>query len=392
MAATATRKSNKSAKPAKKPAAQKKAPAAPAPDPEDLTLDETPVETPGAAPGTDPEDAPSEPAQGEEEPEAPAPPAKGKPAAAPAEPAPAADGGMDVDPAAGYETMEIPVGQLQPNKLRTPTPEQVDRMVRSIRQVGRLLDPIVITTDGFVVAGNKRLAAYIILKKKTIPARYSIDAAGNPLTMKEAEAQLQAMASNIQRDDMTPLETGRAYAASIKRGLVADAAELAKRLGVAASEVSRVLSVYEKGSDQLKKDLAAGDISFSAAFNLVSKAKLASEQDAILENIKAASNGKVPLSAVRKASGGTRNSKRGAKPAISELSAEVLKSETTGVLMQIRKVGRGQYRIDVRVVLEAEASHLARFDVQKKVQTAMAKLDMSEVRKELELARQRVDD
>lgn len=300
---------------------------------------------------------------------------------------------IEVDPAAGYEVAEMPVAKLKPNKLRVPSPEDVDKMVRSIRKQG-LLDPIIITRDGYVVAGNKRLAAYIALKKDTIPARMAVSINSHePLSMKDRDAQLQAVVSNIQREQMTPVELGRAFAALIKSGTVADGAELAKETGFSTSEISRVTLVYNNGSEKLKAAMAAGEISFNAAHALVSRAKEAAAQDKAIEDIRAATSGKITTAAVNRAKiSGTKSSSRGMRPKSTELSREILDSDATGIVMSLRKTGRKQYMVEVRASFEAEGEHLARFDVVKKVQAALLKLDPAKIRAELELCRSRLSD
>lgn len=75
----------------------------------------------------------------------------------------------------------------------------VQGLADSIREIG-LLHPIVVTRDGMIVVGERRLAAYRLLGYELIPARYAD-------TLDDAVALLHAERDeNLQRKDMLPSE------------------------------------------------------------------------------------------------------------------------------------------------------------------------------------------
>lgn len=293
----------------------------------------------------------------------------------------------------GYDTFEMPIAELTPNKWRTPTQVSIDKMVRAIKREG-LLEPIIVTLDGFVLAGNTRLAAYTAMKRATIPARFATDPkTGKPITQKDAAAIKQSIMSNVQRTDVPIVELGKAYAAAIKSGVVAGASELAAELGLTNTELTRTLSVYEKGSPKLHQWLDTGKIGATAAYDVITRCPKHAEQDRILDMVADAETGKVKARDV-KASKPARSGKgkRGPKLRIAALSGEVLKTEQTGVSVKLRRVAKDAFNIDVLVTFEATGPNLNKVDLAKKVQAAMAALDPKDVRKELEICRARVND
>ena len=80
----------------------------------------------------------------------------------------------------------------------------VDELADSIAQAG-LINPIVLTPDNVLVAGERRLRACIMLGFTHIPAQYT-----NELTAEDAE--LIELEENVKREDLTWQETVRSVA------------------------------------------------------------------------------------------------------------------------------------------------------------------------------------
>jgi hypothetical protein len=97
---------------------------------------------------------------------------------------------------------EIPVDQVVVPAGRRP-PRDVEALAESIR-AGTLLHPITLTESNRLVAGGRRLAAYKLLGRDTIPARVVI--------LDDLAAELAEIDENLERDDLTALERGELYA------------------------------------------------------------------------------------------------------------------------------------------------------------------------------------
>lgn len=111
-----------------------------------------------------------------------------------------------------------PLGSLVPNPLNPRTVRDddpaLDELAQSIRQVG-LLQPIVITPAGVIIAGHRRAAACRLAALDPVPVVVrDLDEAG----------QLAAMlAENVARRALNPLETARACRGLADRGAAAEA-------------------------------------------------------------------------------------------------------------------------------------------------------------------------
>lgn len=111
---------------------------------------------------------------------------------------------------------DIPLTQItrNPNQPRETFPEEhIKRLAVSIRKRG-LIQPIALRPLGndayMIIAGECRYRAHQMLGAETIRAEIvDIDA---------SEMQLRAIVENLQRQDMNPIEEGKAYAALIDQG------------------------------------------------------------------------------------------------------------------------------------------------------------------------------
>lgn len=111
-------------------------------------------------------------------------------------------------------------------------------LAMSIKAQG-VLQPILITSDGTIIAGHRRVAAAKIVDVSEVPVIVR--------DLTEA-AQLQVMlVENLQRSDLTLMQTARAYRELSQRGLSADL--IARAIGVTKRSVSEHLMVFQLPSE-----------------------------------------------------------------------------------------------------------------------------------------------
>ncbi len=113
-------------------------------------------------------------------------------------------------PAEGMSTFEVPVEKIIPNPLQPRSvmqPEALEELAASIREHG-ILQPLLVTYDAandayILVAGERRLRAARLAGLELVP-----------VLVRQATEQQRlelALIENVQRADLTPLETAEAY-------------------------------------------------------------------------------------------------------------------------------------------------------------------------------------
>ncbi len=137
----------------------------------------------------------------------------------------------------GLKFEELPVSAIRPNSRqpRQTFPRSgIEELAASIREVG-LLQPLVVrsTTGGFeLIAGERRLRAAKEAGLDRVPVL--IRQAG------DNESMELALVENLQRENLSPLETAAAYQALMDGfGLTKD--QLARRLGKSRAAVTNTL-------------------------------------------------------------------------------------------------------------------------------------------------------
>ena len=152
---------------------------------------------------------------------------------------PSAPGGVQYSSPA--EPVRWPIARLRPHPLN-PRGElsaaDVDDLVASIlahTEQGGILQPLLVTPDGTVVAGHRRLAAARRAGLADVPVLV------RQLTATE-QLQLQ-LVENLQRADLTPIQEGRAYQHLVDTG--ASLASIARAVGVSASRVRERLALLD---------------------------------------------------------------------------------------------------------------------------------------------------
>jgi ParB family chromosome partitioning protein len=127
---------------------------------------------------------------------------------------------------------------LRPHPLnpRGPvTPDDAAELVESIREQG-ILQPLVVTPDGTVLIGHRRLVAAQLagLTEVTVVVREAST---------EADQLAVMLVENIQRQDLTPLQEARAFQRLIDSGL--SRADVARRCGIPGNQIQSRLAVLK---------------------------------------------------------------------------------------------------------------------------------------------------
>lgn len=97
-----------------------------------------------------------------------------------------------------------------------------------------VLQPILITPDGMIVAGHRRVAAAKLIDLTEIPVVIK--------ELSEAEQLQVVLIENLQRNDLTLLQTAKAYRELTNRGLTVDF--VSKAIGVTKRSVSEHLGIF----------------------------------------------------------------------------------------------------------------------------------------------------
>ena len=139
--------------------------------------------------------------------------------------------------------------------------EKTQELAESIQEHG-LLQPIVVTPgeEGTydLVAGHRRIAAFRLLGKKSIPARV--------MDIPEARVPMARLVENIQREDLNPLEEAKAIYRAMDRAKLTHE-DMAEVLGKSRSWISNRLRLLDM-STEVQAALAQGEITPSVAIEL----------------------------------------------------------------------------------------------------------------------------
>lgn len=289
-----------------------------------------------------------------------------------------------------FDTVDYAPADLTMSIKRDVNSPEVKEMIKSIRNHG-LLNAVLIGTDSVVIAGNRRTAALTKLGRM-VPCRVAVDSEGNQIASTEFAAQMQTLAENINRSEMTPLEQGRAFNNLIENGQAEDATQLAKSLGLSKGTVTKYMNLAKDATTGLVTAIEEGKITTDAALTILRRAKTESDQGTMLTTLLDASNGRKVSGADAKksadSSGKKTKDKRGRKSTKFGLSDEAMMTDETNISAVLR-VDRENNTHTVKIVVEIDYDKetFARFNLEKQIQTRLSKMDMKAVRAELEVAR-----
>ena len=147
--------------------------------------------------------------------------------------------------------------------------DKIQDLANSIQENG-LLQPITVlknnSSDYTIIYGHRRVAAFKLLNKTTIPSIVLEE-------IKEKELIIKPIIENLQRQDMDPLETAIALLKIIELDVVKTQEELSQILGISQSRVSKLISI-SKLSDTVLSEIqkvSYKDVTVLSALNSIDK-------------------------------------------------------------------------------------------------------------------------
>lgn len=168
------------------------------------------------------------------------------------------------------------------------SPEGLESLMESIRQVG-LLQPIIVrrTDDGFeIVAGHRRYESCRRLRWRKIPSCI--------VELSDKDAFEVALTENIQRKSLNPVQEAEAFSRYVEEYGWGGVTELARRIGKSQEYVSQRILLLSLPED-VREKMISRQLSPSAARELI-WVKDGAEQARLAEFIV---KNKVPTRAVR---------------------------------------------------------------------------------------------
>lgn len=142
-------------------------------------------------------------------------------------------------PARGYEEVPVSAVKSSPYQPRRDIPkDKLQDLANSIRAEG-LLQPIVVrqTGKGYeLIAGERRLRAFELLKLKSIPARI--------METGDASSAALALIENLQREQLNPVEEALGYA-SLMKDFDLTQEDTAERVGKGRATIANSLRLLQ---------------------------------------------------------------------------------------------------------------------------------------------------
>ena len=207
-------------------------------------------------------------------------------------------GDFQAEPDGGSQ--QIPIEHIRPNPSQPRmemTDEGLQELASSIREHG-IIQPLILTKDNgdehyTLIAGERRLRAAKIAGLESVPA-----------IIREASDQERlelALIENIQRENLTPLESAKAYQRlNDEFGLQQD--QIAERVGKSRVAVTNTIRLL-KLPNEAKKALGSGLISEGHARALLGLSSPQAQNAALQSVIKNELNVRQTEELVRKLSG-----------------------------------------------------------------------------------------
>ena len=155
---------------------------------------------------------------------------------------------------------EISLSEIKPNPFqprRIFDQEKIDELAQSIREHG-IFQPIIIkkTNKGYIiVSGERRYRAAQLVGLKTIPSIVR--------QYEESKVAEIALAENLQRENLTPIEEAEAYKV-VMNHLNLTQTELAQKIGKSRSHVTNMLGLLNL-PEETQNMLLTGQISMGHA-------------------------------------------------------------------------------------------------------------------------------
>lgn len=166
--------------------------------------------------------------------------------------------------ASGREISDIPIEDIVPNSEQPResfSHEAMEELVSSIKEHGILQPLIVSSNEGKyeLVAGERRWRAAKIAGMRTVPAIVR--------SVKEQQKLELALIENIQRQDLNPIEEGRAYK-KLADEFNLTQEQVAKKVGKSRPQVTNFIRLIELPLE-IQEAVASGEIPYTQARTLL---------------------------------------------------------------------------------------------------------------------------
>ncbi|HEX5248962.1 MAG TPA: ParB/RepB/Spo0J family partition protein [Gaiellales bacterium] len=158
-------------------------------------------------------------------------------------------------PTGATSMVELEIGQVRPNPRqprRVFDDEAIQRLSESVKADG-VVQPIIVRDvgDGYeIVAGERRWRAARLAGLRTVPAIVR--------SADDRELLILALAENVAREDLNPIDQARAYAV-LADELDLTQTEIARRVGKSRPAVANTMRLLELPDDVLEL-VSAGDL------------------------------------------------------------------------------------------------------------------------------------
>ncbi|MCK5125289.1 MAG: ParB/RepB/Spo0J family partition protein [candidate division Zixibacteria bacterium] len=162
----------------------------------------------------------------------------------------------------------LPLSKIAPNPFqprRVFDTEKLKELADSLKKQG-VLQPILVKRDGdgyILIAGERRFRAAKLVNMESVPALVMND-------MDETRMLELALIENIQREDLNPIETARAYKSLLEQCSLTQV-QLAERVGKNRASVANTLRLLSL-PDNIRQLITEGKLSEGHARALLSVA------------------------------------------------------------------------------------------------------------------------
>jgi ParB family chromosome partitioning protein len=169
------------------------------------------------------------------------------------------------------QIVEIPVNDLIQNPYQpriVMTDEKINELADSIKDNG-LIQPITVVQEDdkyIIIYGHRRTAAHLRLGLEKIKA-IVLD------KVEHAQLAILPLVENLQRESMDPIETAISMKRIINEKIVRNQNELAEKVGLTKSWISKMMSVLKLPNELLDvvRNEGYSDITVLAALNKLNK-------------------------------------------------------------------------------------------------------------------------
>ena len=254
----------------------------------------------------------------------------------------------------GASQIAITSIRFNPRQPRsTVDTEELAELAESIRKHG-ILQPIVVartenTGEYILIAGQRRLQAAAIVEMHTIPAIVRD-------TTTDSEMLELALIENIQRSNLNPLETARAYSSLVEDfGMSHD--EISKQVGKSRTTISNSIRLLRL-SKAVQISLSKKHISEGHARALLGIPNPEGQEYLLSKILSERLNVRQTETIVQEMDGSTAKSKRGSERSMEEIDLEDRLRNSFGTKIKLHRNRNGSGRLIIYFYSDEELETL----------------------------------